>query len=308
MNARAFYLLILLGLGAGWGLTTPLSKIAVSTGYQHFGLIVWQLVYGIAILGAISLWRRRGLPLGWPYLLRYALIALAGTVIPNSISYQAAVHLPAGIMAITISLVPIFALPMALAIGMERFQWRRMTGVVLGAVAMVLLVGPETSLPSPGLAIWVLIGALAPFCYAVEATWVARYGTLDLDPVDLMLGASISGLVIVVPLAWLSGQWIDISQPWGVPDVALLASSLIHAGVYTSYVWLVGRAGSVFASQTAYLVTGTGVLWSMLILSESYSPFVWAALVLMLGGMFLVRPAGKAALAETLANSDNGQV
>lgn len=308
MNARAFYLLILLGLGAGWGLTTPLSKIAVSGGYQYFGLIVWQLVYGIAILGAINLSRRRGLPLGKRYLLRYALIALAGTVIPNSVSFQTAVHLPGGIMAIIISLVPIFALPMALMIGMEHFAWRRMAGVLLGAVAIVLLVGPEASLPSPGLAIWVLIGALAPFCYAVEATWVARYGTLDLDAVQLMLGASVFGLVIAVPLAWFSGQWIDISQPWGAPDFALLVASAIHAGVYTCYVWLVGRAGSVFASQTAYLVTGTGVLWSMLILSESYSPFVWAALALMLGGMFLVRPGGKAALAETRANSDNGAV
>lgn len=32
---------ILLLLGAGWGLTQPLAKIAVSTGHGHFGLIFW---------------------------------------------------------------------------------------------------------------------------------------------------------------------------------------------------------------------------------------------------------------------------
>ena len=34
-----FFTGVLLIMGAGWGLTQPLSKIAVSTGYRHFGLI-----------------------------------------------------------------------------------------------------------------------------------------------------------------------------------------------------------------------------------------------------------------------------
>jgi drug/metabolite transporter (DMT)-like permease len=281
---------VLLILGAGWGLTNPLSKIAVSTGHGYFGLIVWQLVYGIAILGVLNLARGRGLPLGPPYLLRYVLIALTGTVIPNSVSYQTAVHLPAGVLAILISLVPMFALPIALVIGMERFSAARALGVACGAIAIVLIAGPDTSLPDPSLASWVLIGAIAPFMYAVEANWVARYGVLDLDPVQLLLGASIAGLIVVAPLALTSGQWIDITQPWGAPEWALFLSSAVHAVVYTSYVWLVGKAGSVFASQTAYLVTGTGVLWSMAILGETYSAWVWGALAVMLVGLFLVRP------------------
>ncbi|MCP4818147.1 MAG: EamA/RhaT family transporter, partial [Shimia sp.] len=34
---------ILLAIGAGWGLTQPLTKIAVSEGYEPLGLIFWQL-------------------------------------------------------------------------------------------------------------------------------------------------------------------------------------------------------------------------------------------------------------------------
>ena len=47
--------------------------------------------------------------------------------------------------------------------------------------------------------------------------------------------------------------------------------------------WSAG-AGSVFASQIAYLVTGFGVVWSMLLLGERYSAPVWAAFALMLRG------------------------
>jgi drug/metabolite transporter (DMT)-like permease len=64
----------------------------------------------------------------------------------------------------------------------------------------------------------------------------------------------------------------------------------VHALVYAAYVWLAARAGAVFATQTAYFVTGSGVLWAMLLLGERFSAWVWAALVVMLLGLFLVQP------------------
>ena len=53
---------------------------------------------------------------------------------------------------------------------------------------------------------------------------------------------------------------------------------------------MVGAAGAMFAVQVSYLVTGFGVIWAMLILGESYSGWVWAAMAVMFLGMFLVQP------------------
>jgi drug/metabolite transporter (DMT)-like permease len=69
----------------------------------------------------------------------------------------------------------------------------------------------------------------------------------------------------------------------------------------------VDRAGAVFAAQVSYLVTGFGVLWSMMILSERYSPFIWAALVLVLLGVALVQPRRRESLAEAEAIGDSGR-
>ena len=91
-------------------------------------------------------------------------------------------------------------------------------------------------------------------------------------------------------LALWSGQWISPRPPYGVPELALIASSCVHALVYASNVWLAARAGAVFATQTSYFVTGSGVLWAMLLLGERFSAWVWAALVVMLVGLFLVQP------------------
>ena len=76
-----------------------------------------------------------------------------------------------------------------------------------------------------------------------------------------------------------------------------MAASVAHVLVYAGYVWLVGQAGPVFTAQVSYLVTLSGLFWSKLILSESYSPLIWLSLALMVLGMYLVQPRAKAVLA-----------
>jgi drug/metabolite transporter (DMT)-like permease len=85
---------------------------------------------------------------------------------------------------------------------------------------------------------------------------------------------------------------VDPFVPWQNAEWALLLSSLCHVAAYTGYIWLVGKAGAVFASQMAYVVTVSAVLFSALMLSEIYSGWVWSALALMLAGMALVQPRG----------------
>ncbi|MEM7750041.1 MAG: EamA/RhaT family transporter, partial [Pseudomonadota bacterium] len=59
---------------------------------------------------------------------------------------------------------------------------------------------------------------------------------------------------------------------------------------YGTFVHLVNTAGPVFASQTAYVVTLSGVGWGMLIFGESHSKWVIAATACMMVGLALVRP------------------
>lgn len=297
LKARALFLAILAVLGAGWGLTQPLIKITVDAGYQPLGLIFWQLVVSALVLGAVTAVRGRWFRFG-PEQMKFAcLIAVLGTVLPNTTSYRAAAELPAGVMAIVIATVPLFAFPAALALGNERFAWRRATGLLAGLSGVLLLIGPEASLPQAAMAVWIPLALIAPLCYGFEGNLVTRWGTGGLGPIQLLFAASLVGAGLSAPLALLSGHWIPPAQiaRLGAPELAFLASSLIHAVVYTSYVWLVRRAGAVFAAQVSYLVTGFGVVWSMLLLGERYSPWVWTALGAMFVGLFLVQPrAGRA--------------
>ena len=300
--------MILVVMGAGWGLTQPLSKIAVSAGDRHFGLVFWQLALGAAILAGVRSLRFSGAPgrrigLRWPGLRTdpaamrvYLVIALTGTILPNSASYEAIRHLPSGLVSILLSLVPMFAFPIALALGNERFQALRFGGLLLGLVGVLLIVTPDASLPDRAMVIFIPLALIAPIFYALEGNIVARWGTAGLAPIDVLYGASVLGALIALPLAIFSGHFIDLRPPWGLPEYAILLAALIHVIVYTTYVWMVGAAGAVFAVQVSYLVTGFGVLWAMMILGESYSAWIWSAMVLILAGEFLVQPCQKAGL------------
>ena len=288
--SRGWLTLILVALGAGWGMTQPLTKIIVTAGYQPFGLIFWQMIIGAVVLGVFQ-WRRlQRMPFTRSAAMTWVVIAIIGTVLPNATSYRAAFHLPAGIMSIIIASVPMFAFPIALLLGNDRFSTRRLLGLLVGLCGVALIALPEASLPERAMVAFIPLALVASFCYAIEGNWVAKLGTAGLDPVQVLFGASVVGALIALPLAIGTDQMIPAHFPLVQADYVLFISALIHVVVYAGYVWIIGKAGAVFAGQVAYLVTGFGVLWSMLLLGERYSGWVWAALALMVLGLSLVQP------------------
>jgi drug/metabolite transporter (DMT)-like permease len=291
MGSRWFFVMVLITLGVGWGSTQSLGKMATATGHQPFGLIFWQMLVGALVLGAVSALRGKGMVFSRPAFVFYVVVAVIGTLIPNATFYASVVHLPAGIMSILISTVPFLAFPIALALGLDRFSAGRLAGLALGLLGVALIASPGGGgAVSLG---WLMVAMVGPLFYAIEANYVARGGTGGMDAVQAMFGVSVVGTVLAAPIALGTGQWVD-PFPMGRAEWALVASSVVHALVYASYVWLASRAGSVFASQTAYLVTGSGVIWAMLLLGERFSALVWVALVVMLAGVAMVQPRTKA--------------
>lgn len=281
---------VLVGLGAGWGLVQPLAVVAVSDGHKPYGLIFWQLAIAVVLLGPIVL-LRGGLPLHRQALAFYAAIATVGTLVPAGTGYRAAQDLPGGILSLLLSLIPLLAFPIALILRVDRFAPKRLLGLLLGFCGVLFLVLPEAALPDRAMLLVLPIALVAPFFYALEGNIMARWGGTALRPGQVLLGSSLIGLPVAGAIALASGQWIAPPlAAWGQPETALVVLSVIDIGIYAGYVWVVMRAGSVFAAQVSYLVTGFGMMWSMLLLGESFSVWVWAAMAVMFAGLALVQP------------------
>ena len=296
MTTRFNLTIILLIVGVSWGLTAPLSKIAVSTGHHYLGLLIWQIIIMILSLGLIQIFRKKKLPLNLNCFWRYVLVALLGTILPNSIMYKAYFHLQSGIMSILVSIVPMIAFLLVLVLKMEKFEIRRFLGVLFGIFAIILIVFPKLDLGYLGEVGWILLALLSPLCYAIEGVWINKIGIAKLDPIEVILGASILGFFILMPIVALNGYWITPYRVWGPAEFAITASSLIHSLIYISYIWLIGKAGVIFASQVSYIYTASGIGFSIILLGEGYPLFVWAAVILMLMGLMMVRPSRRSSL------------
>ena len=74
------------------------------------------------ILLGLTMARRRPLTLDRRHFRIYFIVALLGASIPNSLFYFAAPHVQAGVLSITVTLIPIITYAVATAIGSERFS------------------------------------------------------------------------------------------------------------------------------------------------------------------------------------------
>jgi drug/metabolite transporter (DMT)-like permease len=285
---------VLVACGLAWGTTQSLGKVAVSTGHPPLGLLFWQLVVGALLTGGLTLARGRRLVVT-ARTLRFALVvALVGTLIPGTTFYISVERLPAGIMSLLISTVPMIAFLLALLLRQDRFTPVRGLGLLLGLAGVALIAGPDAALPDPAQAAFLPLAMVGPLFYAIETNYVQRAGLGDMDPLQAMALTCILGALLAFPAALLSGQWVDPILPWGAAEWAFLAGAVVHVLTYAAFVWLAAQAGSTFASQSSYIVTASGLLWASALLGERFSPFVWAALPLLLAGLALVRPRDQA--------------
>ena len=282
--------MVLILLGSGWGLTIPLTVIAVKTGLGHLGIIFWQFFIVMVLFGLRQIFTKKKLSIAKSSMQVFCVIAFIGTIFPNSATLIAASYLPGGVLSILIATVPMFAFPIALFFGIDKFEFSRILGIIFGFIGVYLLIAPKAALPEPSV-IWVIpIALIAPIFYGLEGNFVAKFGTGNSSPIEVLLGASTIGCFVTFPLAIVSNQFVNPFVPWNSAHYALVFSSIIHGIVYATYVWLVTKVGAVFAAQVSYFVTAAGVVWSMVILDEVHSKFIWMSLVCMILGMALVKP------------------
>lgn len=297
MRDNMKFMAALVAVALVWALTFPLTKIAVLGGYRTYGITFLSSSLTILMLAAIVGLYRSGLPLNGGAIWRYVMSGILGTVVFSGTAYKAAEHLPAGVITICMATLPLVSFFVSLAMRMERATAARMGGLALGLIGVLLIALPETSLPNPAAAIFIPLAILSVVSFAVEGIILGKYGRGGLDPLQLLLGSAVVAVLLTAPIAWATGTLRLPQGAFGAAEWAIVGSAVANTAAYAGYFWIVGRAGPVFAAQGSYLVTVCGVLWSILLLGEVYSPWVWAGMVVILAGMTQVLPKPKLAAA-----------
>ena len=284
---------LIISAGVMWGGTFSLALIATADGTHPVMLTSFQVVIsaifflGICLYSRVPLFRIRRLPV-------YTLLALLGIILPDLLYYFAAPHLNAGILSITVSTVPVFTYAIMWVMRFEAMILKRAFGILLGMIAILLLVLPDQELSSIDASYWILAVVLCAVFYAIENVYISEGINVDLDIRELLCGSNIVASVILVPAT----AWLGVGEPlsWIVTPAAFAITTIALSSTlaYMMFFYTIRSAGPVFASQCAYIVTISGILWGIVIFSEVHTIWVWLSVVVMMAGLALVTPAARA--------------
>ena len=288
-----YFLIVLAGII--WGATFSLALIATAKGAHPLGLSAWQVLLTAAFFGIARLFSRFTL-FNLRHLRHYLVLAVVGITAPNLFYYYAAPQLSAGILAITISTVPLFTYGIMLLLRFESIVIKRLAGIVLGMIAILLLVVPDHGLSSEDASFWILLVFICALLYAIENVYIGRGVNPLIDIRELLFGSNLIATMVQFPLALYLG--VDESWRWLASPAGLaIAGIAIGSGfAYAMFFYTIKTAGPVFASQCAYAVTISGVIWGMIVFSEQHSIWIWISVAVMLLGLALVTPDDEAGI------------
>ncbi|MFS0704230.1 DMT family transporter [Cellulomonas sp. 179-A 9B4 NHS] len=264
---------VLLYLGAAlvWGSSFLFTKVGLE------GLAPAQVALGRLLLGAVTLvvvmtvLRRR-----WPRDRRtwghLTVIGVLLCVVPFQLFAWAGQHLASGLSSILNATTPLMtSLAVALVLPAERLTRRQGLGIAVGAVGVVVIVGPWTYLDGGGVAaplpaVLACLGATA--CYGLGMTYMRRFVTPLRLPAETVAAGQIAVAALVMLALAPAVARGPVTLTW---PVVLSMVGLGALGTGMAYVWntrVVDTWGAQRASTVTYLTPVVGVVLGILVLDE----------------------------------------
>ena len=286
MSSPLRAVLALVTLGALWGLTPAMAKLAMAEGMKPLGVAAIAAAVSALFMLAVAWWRRD--PPRWTraHLWHYGAGGFVGLALANLFAFTGLTHAPAGLFALLVPLSALFSLVFFALAGMERITTRGVVGTVIGLGGVALAMAPGAALPEPAMLPWALVMLGTPVCYALANLLSVKLAPPGLTPLagaaGTLAGAAVSATVMAVPFGHLS--------PFPSPGIAalLVVQGLLNAVGYLIYFRLLFRRGGVFTSQVSYLITLAGLIWGFLFFAEVPGWLTLPAAALIFAGVTLV--------------------
>jgi drug/metabolite transporter (DMT)-like permease len=294
-GARRRFEPVFLLLAAGFciGLIFPLGRLATENGVAPLFYAGASAAGASVVLALIAAGSGQRISVD-AAIARYAAIAGQLTfAIPFGVLMLVIPHLGSGMPAILQSLAPILTLAIVLGIGMEYPNVQRAAGLAAGLAGaiIILVVRNQGSLETNATVAWYLAALITPAALALGNVFRTTHWPSGQEPLPLAaltLAAAALGLfaalVVGEAFGYRTGMPGALASGWlpiGLQSVA--------TGVgYAFFFRLQQVGGPVYLSQISYVNTAVGLAFAVAFFAERFSPWVWAAVVLVFAGVALV--------------------
>ncbi len=227
--------------------------------------------------------------------LEWRAVTIAGVLLflgGHGFLYWGQVRVTAGVAAMLFATIPLW---MVLIEGFSssgiRLGWRAVSGLVLGSLGVLLLVGPSALLGAgrvnlPGAAA-ILVGS---FCWAIGSIYCSRahlpHSAALAGSLEMLIGGAL--LIAAAPLLGESRgfHWTQVSAAsWLAVGYLVLFASMIG---FSCYLWLLKKASPARVSTYAYVTPLVAVVLGWALLHEPITARTLGAIALLLGAVVLI--------------------
>lgn len=282
--------ILVLAVGAVWGIIAPLSRMAAGLETSPLGLAIWANIVGASVCLTVAAVRGTVPRLTWT-VMRFCLFwSILGGILQQLVLYWVTGHVEASTVSLIVTFEGFMVFGVTALLGLEKASGKRLLGLGIGLAGAVLVILTRADVGSGAGLIWLLAAMLVPALFAIEDILLAARRPAGLDIIastGIMMAIS---LLLVTPLAFAFDGFLPLGPAIGRLEIVVALIGLAHALATVLILYLVTVAGAVFASQAGYSSTIAGILWSMLLLDERLSVLAWLALALMIFGLYLVEP------------------
>jgi drug/metabolite transporter (DMT)-like permease len=245
-----------------WGIPYLLIKIAV-TDVDPLIVALGRTLIASLLLLPIALYQRALIPVlrRWKVLLVYTLVEISG---PWLLLGHAEITLNSSTAGLLLAVVPMIAAIILTVTGHDRFDARRILGLVIGFAGVGCLVGFDiefVDLTAVGAVMLVAVG------YAIGPIIINRR-LADLPPMGVVTVSLIMATVLYAPFSvWLWPDHITAPAAWSIVGLAVICTAV----AFLVFFALIAEAGPARATVITYINPAVAITLGVLLLNEPFT-------------------------------------
>jgi len=280
---------MLLFLGVIWGSSFLFIGLALE-GLPPITLAASRCLIGAVVLLAAVRVMGHAIPRDPRAWLSYLAMGLTNSALPFILISMGQTRIESSLAAILIATVPLFTLLFGHLFTDDKATPRKIAGTLIGFGGIVLLVGPAAlaGLTSGLVGQIMIVGAA--ICFAITQILIKRHrgGT----PVVNAACSVACSATWTLPLALLLEHPWQAEPSW-VGVGALLALGIFSTGIsHLVFFMLIRSTGPSFVTLNNFISPPVGLIWGILLLGERPSWPIFAALAVILIGIWVATRPG----------------
>lgn len=283
-------------LGAIWGASFLFIR-ETAHDFGPFVLMFLRVSIAASVLIGYSI-ALRNLPNLRSHWRTFLIVGAFNTAIPFSLIAFSELTITASLAAILNSTTPLFtAIVAAMWVG-EALTGRKILGVLMGVIGVVILTGGSALDMNSTFIIAILASLGASVCYGIGTVYASKHLT-GLPSLHAAIGQLIgASTILLIP----AGATIPETPPSATAIAFLLALAVMSTSfAYLIYFYLLKNVGPTRTASVTFLVPVFGTVWGIIFLNEPFNLSMLVGMGIILASVGLVIGANYSKRKPTVA-------